>query len=73
MNFIMLGHSSAGKTTFMAALYYRMSKGVYSYSMRYDVFANYWYKKYTLNNCHFSFEEAKKEEKDLGTDSQNVS
>lgn len=73
MNFIMLGHSSAGKTTFMAALYYRMSKGVYSYSMRYDVFANYWYKKYTLNNCHFSFEEAKKEEKDLETDSQNVS
>lgn len=73
MNFIMLGHSSAGKTTFMAALYYRMSQGIYSYSMRYDWFANYWYKKYTLNKCHFSFEEAKKEEKDLKTFSQNVS
>lgn len=68
----MLGQSSAGKTTFMAALYHRMVEGIYNYSMRYDVFSNYWYKKYTLKNKLFSLDEARKEETELKTISHNV-
>lgn len=68
----MLGLSSAGKTTFMAALYHRMVEGVYDYTMRYDRFSNYFYKKYTLNNNLYSLEEAKKEETELKTVSHNV-
>lgn len=68
----MLGLSSAGKTTFMAALYHRMVEGVYDYTMRYDTFSNYFYKKYTLNNNLYSLEEAKKEETELKTVSHNV-
>ena len=68
----MLGQSSAGKTTFMAALYHRMVEGVYDYSMRYDVFSNYWYKKYQLNNNLYSLDEARKEENELKTVSLNV-
>lgn len=69
----MLGHSSAGKTTYMAALYYRMTKGVYNYKMRYDEWNNYWYKHYTQGNRHYTREEAKKEGKELETTSLNVS
>lgn len=72
MKFIMLGLSSAGKTTFMAALYHRMVEGVYDYTMRYDVFSNYWYKKFTLNNNLYSIDEAIKEETELKTVSRNV-
>ena len=68
----MLGLSSAGKTTFMAALYHRMVEGVYDYTMRYDVFSNYWYKRYTLNNNLYSLDEARKEETELKTVSRNV-
>lgn len=68
----MLGLSSAGKTTFMAALYHRMIEGVYDYTMRYDVFSNYWYKRYTLNNNLYSLDEARKEETELKTVSRNV-
>lgn len=72
MKLIMLGLSSAGKTTFMAALYHRMVEGVYDYTMRYDVFSNYWYKRYTLNNNLYSLDEARKEETELKTVSRNV-
>lgn len=72
MKLIMLGLSSAGKTTFMAALYHRMIEGVYDYTMRYDVFSNYWYKRYTLNNNLYSLDEARKEETELKTVSRNV-
>lgn len=68
----MLGHSSAGKTTYMAALYYRMSNGLFDYKMRYDQWANYFFKKYTLNNNNYTFEESEKEEKELERISQNV-
>lgn len=72
MNIVMIGHSSAGKTTFMAALYYRMTNVLYDYKMRYDWWANYWYKRYTLGNHNFSLEEAQKEEKELETISKNI-
>ena len=61
----MLGHSTSGKTTFMAALYYRMTNGLYNYKMKYDKWANYWYKRHTQNNCYYTLEEAEKEEKEL--------
>lgn len=73
MNIVMLGHSSAGKTTYMAALYYRMSNGLYDYKMRYDYWTNYWYKHYTKNNGNYTIYESKQEEKDLYQISQNVS
>lgn len=73
MNIVMLGHSSAGKTTYMAALYYRMSNGLYGYKMRYDNWANYWFKHYTKNNIYYTIDESEKEGKDLETISQNVS
>ena len=73
MDIVMLGHSSAGKTTYMAALYYRMANGVYDYKMRYDVWANYWYKRYTQNNMYYTIDEAIKEEKDLKNISIGVS
>lgn len=73
MDIVMLGHSSAGKTTFMAALYYRMSNGVYEYTMRFNKWANYWYKRYTLNNSNYTLAESEQEEKDLEQISVNVS
>ena len=69
----MLGHSSAGKTTFMAALYFRMSNGLYDYKMRYDSFANYWFKRYTKNHSNYTLDESRQEEKELEMISQNVS
>ena len=33
MDIVMLGHSGAGKTTYLAALYYRMTNGLYDYTM----------------------------------------
>jgi len=68
----MLGHSSAGKTTYMAALYYRMVNGLYNYKMRYDRWANYWYKRYTKGNNNYTIEESEQEEKDLNLISSNV-
>lgn len=68
----MLGHSSAGKTTYMAALYYRMVNGLYNYKMRYDRWANYWFKHYTRGNYNYTLEESEKEEKDLNLISANV-
>ena len=53
MDIVMLGHSSSGKTTYMAALYYRMTNGLYDYKMRYDQWGNYWYKRYTQNNKNY--------------------
>lgn len=73
MNIVMLGHSSSGKTTFMAALYYRMSSGLYDYKMYYDKWANYGYKRYTQSNYNYTLEESEQEEKDLQLISQNVS
>lgn len=73
MNIVMLGHSSAGKTTYMAALYYRMSNGLYDYKMRYDYWANYFFKRYTKNNSHYTIDESKREEKDLEQISRNIS
>lgn len=49
-----------------------MVEGVYDYTMRYDVFSNYWYKRYTLNNNLYSLDEARKEETELKTVSRNV-
>lgn len=69
----MLGHSSAGKTTYMAALYYRMSNGLYDYKMHYDSWANYWFKRYIKKNINYTIDESEKEGKDLETISQNVS
>ena len=69
----MLGHSSAGKTTYMAALYYRMENGVYDYKMRYDVWTNYWYKHYTQNNMYYTIDEAIKEGEELKSTSIGVS
>lgn len=68
----MLGHSSAGKTTYMAALYYRMVNGLYNYKMRYDRLANYWFKHYTKGNYNYTMEESEQEEKDLNIISTNV-
>jgi len=73
MDIVMLGHSSAGKTTFMAALYFRMSNGVYEYKMRFNKWANYWYKRYTLNNNNYTIAESEQEEKELEQISVNVS
>ena len=73
MDIVMLGHSSSGKTTYMAALYYRMTNGLYDYKMRYDQWGNYWYKRYTQNNKNYTILEAEKEEKDLERTSLNVS
>ena len=72
MNFVMLGHSCAGKTTYMAALYKEMSKGVYDYSIRYDIMSNYLYKKNILHNQCFTLSEAKKEEEELRIISDNI-
>ena len=72
MDIVMLGHSTSGKTTFMAALYYRMTNGLYNYKMKYDKWANYWYKRHTLNNYYYTLEEAEKEEKELNQISLNV-
>lgn len=69
----MLGHSSAGKTTYMAALYYRMSNGAYDYKMRYDHWTNYFYKRYTKHNINYTIGESEREGKDLEKISQNVS
>lgn len=68
----MLGNSSAGKTTYMAALYYRMTNGIYGYKMRYDQWANYSYKHYTLNNQLYTIAESAKEENELNLVSQNL-
>lgn len=69
----MLGHSSAGKTTYMAALYYRMSNGLYDYKMRYDSWANYFFKHYEKNNYNYTIDESEQEGKDLDKISRNVS
>lgn len=69
----MLGHSSAGKTTYMAALYYRMTNGVYDYKMRYDSWANYIFKHYTRHNSYYTQEDSELEEKELNEISNNVS
>lgn len=61
----MLGHSSAGKTTYMAALYHLMGNGLYDYKMWYDKWVNYFYKRYTLNNMYYTINEAEKEELEL--------
>lgn len=61
MNIMMLGHSKAGKTTFMSALYHRMSNGVYNYKMRYDSWVNYLHKKNDLHIYNYTTEEARKE------------
>lgn len=72
MDIVMLGHSTSGKTTFMAALYYRMTNGLYNYKMKYAKWANYWYKRYILKNNYYTLEEAEKEEKELEQISLNV-
>lgn len=72
MNIVMLGNSSAGKTTYMAALYYRMTNGLYDYKMRYDQWANYWYKHYILNNQLYTLTESTKEENELNLVSGNL-
>lgn len=63
MDIVMLGHSSSGKTTYMAALYYRMTNGLYDYKMRYDQWGNYWYKRYTQNNKNYTILEVKRKKK----------
>jgi len=73
MNYVMLGHSSAGKTTYMAALYYRMANGIYDYKMTFDRWENYWYKRYTLDNKNYDYEESQKEEEELKKTSEDVS
>lgn len=73
MDIVMLGPSSAGKTTYMAALYYRMENGVYDYKMRYDVWTNYWYKRYAQNNMYYTHDEAIKEGEELKSTSIGVS
>ena len=69
----MLGHSSAGKTTYMAALYHIMSNGLYDYTLRYDRWTNYWYKHFIKNNMFYTVDESEQEGKDLEMISQNVS
>ncbi len=73
MNIVMLGHPSAGKTTYLAALYYRMINGLYDYKMCYDNWGTYWYNHYIKDNIYYTFEEAKKEGEDLKNVSFNVS
>ena len=68
----MLGHSAAGKTSFMAALYYRMLSGVNDYSMRYDHWENYYYKHYACHNYNYSIEDAINEEKGLKIVCENI-
>ncbi len=46
MDIVMLGLSGAGKTTYVAALYYRMANGLYDYTMEYNYWNNYMYKRY---------------------------
>ncbi len=72
MNYLMIGHSSAGKTTFMAALYYRMKESAYDYTMSFDVWANYFHKNYVQKNNNYDLNEAKKEKEELDMVSKNV-
>lgn len=73
MDIVMLGHSGAGKTTYVAALYYRMTNGLYDYTMEYDYWHNYWYKHYGKENYNYTTDEAKKEGEELKKVSQNIS
>lgn len=71
MNIVMIGHSNAGKTTYMAALYKRMSQGIYDYTMRvsiWNMFMRHVCGTYNNNNegdFHYSINDAQQEEKDL--------
>lgn len=69
----MIGHTSAGKTTYMAALYHKMHKGLHNYKVRYDTWNNYLYQHYDLRNRNYTYEEAEKEGKNLEQLAKNVS
>lgn len=73
MNIVMLGHSGAGKTTYMSALYHIMTNGIYDFKMLYDNWTNYYYKHYTCGNYNYTLDEATKEGEELERVSQNVS
>lgn len=72
MDIVMLGHSGAGKTTYVAALYYRMANGLYDYTMEYGYWDNYMYKRYVKGNFNYTLGEAEREGVELKSVSQNI-
>lgn len=73
MDIVMLGLSGAGKTTYVAALYYRMANGLYDYTMEYNYWNNYMYKRYVKGNYNYTLDEAVRERAELKSVSQNIS
>lgn len=65
MDIVMLGLSGAGKTTYVAALYYRMANGLYDYTMEYNYWNNYMYKRYVKGNYNYTLDEAVRERAEL--------
>lgn len=84
MNIVMLGHSNAGKTTYMAALYHLMQEEILGYSMDVDIeetcaqnryghprreLRTNNYRKY---NPNYTWEDAEQEEEDLTESGKNL-